>query len=60
MTRENDRKMGTSKDEKLDTYDQRVETRFDKIARAKQGPDGSIDKAIQTPMHADDGGDHPY
>lgn len=53
MTREENRKRGN--DELPDKYDQKVEDRFDKEARAKTRPDGEIDSRRMGQSHADDG-----
>jgi hypothetical protein len=58
MTREEDRKRGN--DELPNDYDQKVENRFDKEARAKANPDGSINGRRMGKSHADDGGKHRH
>lgn len=53
MTRDEDNKMGNAE---LGPYDRKVESRWDKQARALLGQDGRprrLDK-----LHADDGGEH--
>lgn len=59
MTREKDNKRGN---EELDTYDRKVENRFDKEVRAKQvqgGEDNGRPPKLGN-SHADDGGDHKF
>jgi len=56
MTREPDRKRGN---DELDDYSQKVEDRFDKEARAKVRPDGSINGRKMGRSHATDGTEYP-
>jgi hypothetical protein len=54
MTRDNDNKRGNA--DLTEPYDQKVEARFDKEARAKLTSDGRIDGRRMNKSHASDGG----
>lgn len=54
MTRDNDNKRGNA--DLTERYDQKVEARFDKEARAKLKSDGRIDSRRMNESHATDGG----
>lgn len=59
MTRDKDNKAGNNE---LETYDRKVESRYDKEVRAKQvqggAENGNPPKLGKS--HADDGGDHKF
>lgn len=60
MTREEDRKRGGERKDDLDQYGQRVEARWDKVARARRRRAPDDRPPSGTRMHADDGGAHRF